>query len=381
MKTLNITAAGALALLLAACGGGSAPSAGPLPTAAPPTAQGKTVQTQFTISVPTSTASVAAKKPDYVGAGVRSITIALNAVNGATPPAGLTTSVTTNITLPCAPCTVPGPSVPPGTDDFTLTTYDGLAGAGSAISTSSPSLTIAAGSANSNTITLDGIPNTFTIAGLPTATAGTAFGAPAAFSVTVKDADGNTITGNYASPVTIADSDTSSLTQGTALAVNGGTAATSIQSTNSSDTFTINYGGLAIAPATLTASAAGATNGTATFTPALQPIVWTCTQAGGCSTTANQIDLYATSGTGSSFTSTASEVGWTNAPYNKTITATAAAGCSSIAATTPGSGTSLTTTVAASPAAGTCVLTLSDFTGGQTQPITLTYTTSGIGVN
>ncbi|MFN2529462.1 MAG: hypothetical protein ABR584_12185, partial [Candidatus Baltobacteraceae bacterium] len=210
----------------------------------------------------------------------------------------------------------------------------------------------------------------------PSATAGTAFGSPATLSVAVQDADGVTITGTYASPVTITDSDVSSLTQGSALSVNSGPAASSIQSAASSDVINFNYGGLAIAPATLTASATGATNGTASFTPALSPIVY----SGPTVSSLPEIDLYAATGTGSSANFTASEVGWTNSPYNRSITASQASGCSNISTTSPASGTSFTTAAVASPIAGTCTLTLSDFTSGQTKGITLTYTTSGFGV-
>jgi hypothetical protein len=36
--------------------------------------------------------------------------------------------------------------------------------------------------------------------------------------------------------------------------------------------------------------------------------------------------------------------------------------------------------VASSPSPGTCMLTLSDFTRGQTKSVTLTYTASNLGV-
>ena len=53
--------------------------------------------------------------------------------------------------------------------------------------------------------------------------------------MTAKDAGGDIISGTYENPVTVSDSDTSSLTQATALAVNGGSAATSVLGTASSD--------------------------------------------------------------------------------------------------------------------------------------------------
>jgi hypothetical protein len=383
MKLLPIITASALTLALTACGGGSSSPA--IPTApSNPASNAKMIPTSFTISVPKkSGASSSRRAPQYVGAGVVSVTIVLNTVNGGAPPAGLTTSVTSNVTAPCAPCTVAGPSVPPGSDAFTLTTYDGTGGTGNAISVATPTLTIAAGVANSNTITLDGVPASFSITGLPGGTAGTAFGSPAAFGVAVQDADGNTITGTYASPVTISDSDITSLTQGSALAVNGGSAASFVVSTASTDTFTFNYGGLAIVPATITASAPGATSGTSVFAPTLQSIVYT--PGVGANASGQEVDFYATSGTGSTAAFTASEVGWTNAPYSKTLTLTPAGGCANIlnGSTSTLTGTSFTENVAAAPAVGSCTATLTDGVGAHAlaAPITFTYTTSGIGVN
>ncbi|GAC1388427.1 MAG: hypothetical protein NVSMB31_02350 [Vulcanimicrobiaceae bacterium] len=365
-------------LALAACGGGGSNlvSTQPVVPSAPQAYAGPLGQTQFFLRLPGTSNN--ARKPQYVTANVASVTVTLTSVNGGAPPSGLTTSVTTNISAgSCSSgCTINGPASPPGSDNFTLTTFDASGGGGNAISTASPTLAIAVGVANSSTITLLGVPKSFSITSVPSATAGTAFGSAATLSLAVKDADGVTITGTYASPVTVTDSDASSLTQGSALSVNGGAAASSIQSNASSDVIKLSYGGLAIAPATLTAGATGATNGTASFAPALSAIVY----SGPLVSTLPEIDLYAATGTGSSATFTASEVGWTNAPYNRSITATQAGACSTIATTSPASGTSFTTTAVASPTAGTCTLTLSDFASGQTKGVTLTYTTSGFGV-
>ncbi|MHB8153339.1 MAG: hypothetical protein ACYDGW_06720 [Vulcanimicrobiaceae bacterium] len=375
---------------LAACGGGASGS-NPLPSATSrPPASGKLQPTNFTLIVgasATSTAKAAAAgthagmRPSYVPASSKSITITLVTVDGNPPPSGLTTSVTTNLTN-CSPsCTVPGPSAPPGSDAFTLTIYDALNGTGNALSTASPTLTIVLGQANSNTITLLGIPKSFTFGTVPSGTAGTAFGSGGvALPLTVKDADNNTITGVYNTAVTVTDSDTSSLTNASGLAVSGGSAASSVSVPSEAvdATLKLTYGGQAILPATLTASAAGATTATATFTPTRQPIVYTGPTNGSGNP---EIDLYATSGTGSSAGFTATEVGWTNAPYSQAITATEASACSSIATTAATSGSAFTTTVAASPAAGTCTLTLTDVSGGSTPvPVTLTYTSSGFGV-
>ncbi|MHB1800033.1 MAG: hypothetical protein ACYCUI_17395 [Vulcanimicrobiaceae bacterium] len=377
---------------LAACGGGASGS-NPLPSATSrPPASEQLQPTSFTLFVgaPATSAAKAnaagahaGMKPSYVPSTSASITITLVNVNGNPPPSGLTTTVTSNLSNCTNGCTVPGPAVPPGNDAFTLTVYDAANGAGNALSTASPTLTIALGQANSNTITLLGIPKSFTFGTIPSGTAGTAFaGGGVALPLTVQDADGNTITGTYDTPVTVTDSDMSSLSLASGLAVSGGTVASSVSvpSSAADGTLMLTYGGMAILPATLKASATGATNATATFAPTRNAIVYTGPMYG--SPSIPQINLYATSGTGSSATFTATEVGWTNSPYNQAITASEASGCSTIATTAATSGSAFTTTVVASPVAGTCTLTLTDVTGGSPAvPVTLTYTNSGFGVN
>jgi hypothetical protein len=361
---------------LTACGGGG----GATPASSSGTSGSTTntpmslVSTSFALALPQTTSSLA-RSPQYVGAGTHSVSITLNTVNGGSPPNGLTLTVTSTITPASCPCSVNGPLVPPGSDNFSFTTYDGAGGTGSVIATTSGTYTITAGVANNgNSVTLQGVPKTFTISGVPSGTAGTAFGSPTTFTLAVKDADGNTITGTYANAVTVGDSDSSGA-QGTQLTVNSGSASTSVQTTQSSDVLKINYGGLAIAPATLTASATGATNGTATFTPTLSSIVY----SGPLNGSTPEIDLYAPTGTGSSGAFTASEAGLTNAPYNKSLNA-GTTGCGSIGTVSPAGGTSFTFTAVGSPAAGSCSINVTDGLG-QSKTVTGTYTTSGFGVD
>ncbi len=355
--------------LVSGCGGG-APSSGLPPTSAPP-ATPQLVPTQFVITIPAPT-SPTRRSPSYVTSSVASVTVSLTAVNGGSPPTGLQTSVTTTITAgSCTSgCTIPGPGAPPGSDTFSVTTYDANA---KAISTATAAFTIVAGKANSNTITLQGIPAQLSISGLPSATAGTALSATA-LAVTVKDVDGNTITGTYATPIVLSDSDTSGATT---IATSGSDSPPAKTLLSSSDTVTLAYTGLAISPATITAGVQGASSPstTATFAPALQPITYTGPLVNG----SPEIDLYATSGTGSSATFTAGEVGLTNSPYNKPLTVTPAASCGTIASVSPASGTSFTVNAVSSPAAGSCTLTIADGLG-QSKTVTVTYTTTGFGV-
>ncbi len=368
---------------LAACsgGGGGSPIGSPSTPAPPPPPGGggtTTIPTHFVIGGPPSAGVTVgtSRSPQYVPSTVQSVTIALDSVNSAAPPSGLTTTATDNISAPSCPCVVSGPSVPPGSDAFTITTYDHTGGTGNAISVATPTIAIAAGTTNNVTITLAGIPKSFAIAGIPSASAGTAIAA-ATVSVTVKDADGNTITGSYASPVTLADSDA---TGASSLATSGSDSPPAHELLSSTDAATLAYSGLAILPATISASATGATTANATFAPSLHPIVYTgpLNGSGGA-----ELDFYTTSGTGSTLSFTASELGWTGSPYNKTLTLAPASGCSAIldSATSTLVGTAFTENVAASPSAGTCTATLSDGVG-QTLVggITLTYTVTNIGV-
>lgn len=370
------------AFALAACGGGTPSGSNLGSPASPPLKTSTLVPTSFTFTLPKN-GTTSGRNPQYLTSSVASVTITLDKVNGSAPPSGLTASVTSNFTPTCSTtctATVQGPSIPPGSDLFTLTTYDAPNASGHAISTANPTFTITPGVANSPSVVLDGIPASFAISGVPSGTAGTPFGAAKNITVAVKDADGNTITGTYANPITIADSDASgSLTQGTALSVDGGTGALSVVTTASTDTVALDYGGLAIPTATLTASATGATNGTATFTPTLQPIVY----SGPLNGSTPEIDLYATSGYGSTFSYNVSEAGWTNSPYGKALSVNASA-CSTFATASagvdvPASGTPVTVTAIASPSAGTCTMTVSD-PFGQTKSVTGTYTVTGIGI-
>jgi len=306
--------------------------------------------------------------PLYIGAGAKSVTVTLTSVNGGIPPSGLTTSVTTTITPANCPCTVGGPLVPPGSDAFTFTTYDASDGTGNIIATASGTFTVTPGIANSQSaITLAGVPHAFAFGALPTAIAGTAFSSAQTFTLTVKDSDGNAIAGTYANPVTVTDPDASG-SQGSQISINGGAYGQTVTSTASTDVFALNYGGLAIAPATLTASSTGATNGTASFAPALSAIAYTGTLN---SSLQPEIDLTATSGAGSSGTFSAAEDGWTTAPFDRSFTATTS-GCGSIGTVSPETGTAFTFTAVAAPVVGTCSITLTGG-GGQTKTIIGAY--------
>ena len=356
-------------LALCACGGGSQSIMAPTTVAASPVAQqtnSALVQPRFTF-LPPSAASSATRHPHYITANVASVEITLNSVNGAAPSTGAPLSVTTNISMASCPCIVYGPDVPAGSANFTLAAYDQPNAGGNLIATASPTYTIVAGQANNENVTLNGMPSALSLA-VPSATAGTPFASPQSISVTAKDADGNTILGTYAVPIAISDSDASGASS---IATSGSDNPPAGQLLSSSDAATIAYSGLAIAPATVTVRANAAT-GSTSFAPVLQPILVTTAYATP-QPNPNFIGIDFHLPSTNAGTITASEVGWTNTPYNKSLAVAVPAGCASIGSVAPASGTSFTATVSASPVAGTCAATLSDGSG-QSQPVTLAYT-------
>ncbi len=402
----------AAVLALAACGGGG----GSAPTSPPPPQQttaptGNLVTPQFTLFIGGKSGSSASKSPQYInGTSTLSVSITLVSNNG-TPTTVTNPTVNSNVTPPCTPCTVPGPPSPPGTDRYTVTSYDAVGGAGGTghvLSTATKDFTITAGSDNTGlTITLFGVVKTFSISGVTSPNAGTT-PADATLTVNALDAAGGTITGTYGdnstgagyignlalngTPVTVTINETNAL-GATLVAGPGATqnSTTSVTLHNNTDTVNVHYAGLAENVKTITVSATGATNNTANFQPTLQAI----SPASG-----TEIDLYVdstTGGTGSSGGQTFTEAGFTGATYAQSFTwtfnptATFTTPCSQIATMTPASGTGggvFTATAPAAatpPAAGSCDFVINDglTQGGHVSTATtvVTYTTSSVGAS
>lgn len=356
-------------LALAACAGGnSGGNVSNIPAALEsPKSTAQLVSTSFSVNTGKLGTSGAKRLPRYIGAGAQSVIITLNAVNGAAPPAGLTPSIISSIVSSNCPCTVNGPFVPPGNDSFTFSTTDGPNGTGNAIATFAAAFVINVGSANSgNIVTLAGVPKSFSFGTVPNALVGSAFGSAQSLALTVQDADGNTISGTYANPVTVTTTDTVA----SQLVIDGAAAASSVQLVSSSSALALTYNGTAIAPSTISASATGATGANTIFAPILGSIVY----SGPTLSNNPEIDLYATSGTGSSANFTVSEVGTANS-FTGTTT-----GCSGIGTLSGSPGHAFSFTAAASPVAGSCTIRISDVLG-QTKNIVATYTSSGFGVN
>jgi hypothetical protein len=307
--------------------------------------------------------------------GSTSVKVLLTSVNG--KPASGTATTPVASTCLTAGCSVAVPRSAAGNDAYAVAIYDAANGTGNLLATGNvPATTVKAGVANVIVAPqLAKVPGSLSFQGITPANAGTTF--THTLSLTVKDADGAAIVGTYSTPVTVSDADTSAIALGTSIALNRGSASRSVSLTQSSDTMTFTYGGLAIAPVTVTASANGATNGAVTFTATLQPLA----------SSVAEIDLYnANSGQpGYSGSLSLTQSGWIGNPYGN-FASYALGGSSNNCgsyAVSPASGTAATYTVSvgATPVAGTCTLTLTGAPGTATQAIVLTYTSSSIGVS
>ena len=412
----------AAVLALAACGGGgggSAPVTTPInnPTVAP---SSDYVTPQFVLTIPArGPHSGKARNPQFISSSTASVKILLTADSVGITPGSITGNpAITNIAAnSCnSGCTVSGPPSPPGTDSYLVVTYDANNATGNALNAGVlTGVTVTAGQANTQSLTLGGIPASLTINSVPSTTwnAGTQ-SQKVDVTVTAADADGNTIASGStpyidatgaAVHVTLTDPDTN--LHGTCLVASGNSstcttgALTTATFNTPNDKASFAYDGLAENPLTLTASAPGATNGTASFRPNLNAPAFNSSQAtpsGVALTSSPEIDLFATSGTGSTGSESFTESGWTNSPYNHAlthaetgacttgagITATSMADIATIAtgANSTTNGTPFTATVVGSPKTGSCPSTISD--GLSLNPtegsatLTVTYTTFSV---
>ena len=380
------------------------------------TPQGDLVTPQFTITIPARTTSSTSRTPQRVSSATLSVVITRTSQSSVKP-----TSATTNLSPTCGTgCTVTvnGPPSPPGVqNDFQVDTFDATGGGGHKLDTGTKSFTPVVGTANQVSITLKGIPDTVSIAALPTTyNAGAATNttpATTTLSVTVKDAAGVTIAaGTYENTITITDPDSDA--NGTTLtAAAGATSCTAnvCTLTGPADTITFTYKGVAMDPVTITSAGTGLSSaGTVVFTPVLKSILYgtgpTSLYTGsspvvapvseGCGTTAAcGIDLYtsdSTSGTaGYSDSEKYTEDGFTNNPFNKALSMSGASSCSAWADNSTGSnstttGTPFTFTTKSSPTVdhGVCLITVSDglaasgHTSSTGPQFVVTYTTSSL---
>jgi uncharacterized membrane protein YdcZ (DUF606 family) len=246
--TRTIVASIGLAFAVAACGGSSGvtPAAGMQPVATPAGRSGNAV---FIVKIPHAAVSSSdTKRTAYLTPQVQGIDFTVSASDGTAPSfRGYVFYALSPQATYCAnsasalTCTLSVQAYP-GNDFFAVKTYDqnnpttpgGNGGSSYVISTGYVNATIGAGATNTISIATSGIVSTVLI-GLdnPYPVAGTPL--VQNVHVTGVDADNNVIVGNFDSPLTLTDSDTSGVTT---LSTN------SIASSGAAATMTYNGGSL-----------------------------------------------------------------------------------------------------------------------------------------
>jgi len=234
-----------LALTLASCGGGSAPSASVAPSG--PGASGSTADVRVIVNVPRGAApSASSRTLLYVSQGTASISATVG---------GITTS---------APCVTPATTcsvdiaAPLGSDTFSISLFDSSL---VLLSTGSTTATIVPNIVNTIPVTFNGVVNTLSVTLSPgSITIGAA--ASTTLSIVAKDADGFTIIqpGNYTQSIVV----TSSPTLPAGLSFGGPTTITAIPAATTM--IPINYTGVLVSGPIVFTATAGTVTGTATLT-------------------------------------------------------------------------------------------------------------------
>jgi virginiamycin B lyase len=232
-------------VLLAGCSGRSG-SGSLIPGSATSPAKNGTASVAFTMHWSTGSAasSGSTRRPAYVPATARSVTVS---VNGGAPQ--YLNSPSTTLTI----------SAPAGVDSFLIQTFDEQNGQGNVLSQAGITQTVKIDTANVLSATLNGVIASLQVTlGTPTPNAGTS--TTSTVTVAALDADGNTIVGpgDYNTPIKLSIQDPSSsgtLTLSSTLLQTPGTGVT------------LSYNGGLLWNANVVATAAGVPNATVQFAP------------------------------------------------------------------------------------------------------------------
>lgn len=379
---------------ISACSGGSGggnastPNSMPAPSAVPAPASAKLETPTFVLRIPPRGPSAKkTRRPAFVSSGTLSVVVNLTSDSSGVAAGSLAGNpATTNVSAgSCSvSCTVSGPASPVGNDTYTVTTFDAANAGGNSLDTATQQFTITQGVINNETITLAGIPASIVINGVPAIDVFVADATNSStLSVTAADADGETIVGTFANPITVSDPDTNS--EGTNIGVSCAAqpasetvvASTSVVFDASTDTAAFCYEGVAQNPVTLTSSGAGVSGNnaaTVTFQPQLNTpafVAGSGTAAVVSGTNPVEVELFAASGTGSSGTLAYEEAGWTDAPFDQLLGATTPGPCTSAgplstfatigsSAVLPPGETQFSVTAIGAPVAGDCPVTVGD---------------------
>jgi hypothetical protein len=197
----------------------------------------------------------------------------------------------------------------------------------------------------------------------------------AALSIAVKDADGDAIAGTFAAPVVVSDDDASTLVQGSYLTLNGGAAARSVTLVSSTSALAFGYGGLAIAPAHISASIASVVVAQTQFAPSLAHVGYTGPNNGWHNP---EIDLYSAMAgqPGNAATFSLDQTGWNTVPFARSfsfVPSGTSNNCSSFTIVSTGA-SSYAVHPVASPQPGICTMMLTGATSSSSTALLLTYT-------
>jgi hypothetical protein len=251
----RLSAAAFLCVLLSACGGGGGGSSLPQTQPNSPSSAAKQkVKVSIAIPAAKTLAAAARRNPKYISVNTNSGTIAVNA----TAPVVVNLSATSPNCIAAADgtrlCTVLV-DAPVGSDTFTVELYASTDGSGTPLSQNETTQVIAAGVANTVTMTLAGL---VTSISLTLANATPLIGTPTTIPLTVNflDASGAMIIGNYpfADAITLTNSDTTGGTQ--ILTGVGGTPITELDNPTQAAGLIVAYNGVGNAPVTFGATAA-----------------------------------------------------------------------------------------------------------------------------
>jgi hypothetical protein len=191
---------------LSACSGGGSSGGGQSGGSQP---QGSAVkgalQLIFTgaASSPSARTTTHARKPAFLSPSAVSVVIGVSGEPNVTADVSATSPncTTSGATRTCSI----GVQAPVGTDTFTLSLYDGASGGGNLLGSGTATQAVTAAGFNV-TVTVNGVETSLTISAAQTAfQSGVA--ATTTLTYSALDADGNTIIGTYASPVTFTSSD------------------------------------------------------------------------------------------------------------------------------------------------------------------------------
>jgi streptogramin lyase len=242
-------AATLLAFALADCSGGGA-----APSVATPTSVAGSLELRFPTTSPAASTSASKVHTQFLSPSTDSVSIAVSDVAAPIIANVANNSPDCATTADGRTCTI-AIAAPPGNVTFTVTLYDGANATGKKLGTGTATQSIVPGTPYTVAIGVTGI------AGSVQITAGqNAFipGTPSSTTVTVavKDADGNTIAGSYASAITLTTSDTT-----------GAFTFTPASVTSSTQAITLKYDGAFLATPTVTLSASASGVPSSSVTP------------------------------------------------------------------------------------------------------------------